>query len=118
MTKTKLGLFAIPVIAAIMIGSSVAPAMSDSDNAAVVITDFSCFINLGGHFGITDDMSHSVKNNNQAKLVCHFSDVTNPPDKAEKFEGWTCNTQFGSTTDTRAIFTPSGQATIICTVDL
>jgi hypothetical protein len=115
MNKT-LAITVIPLVAVVMGMSSVAPAMSDSANAAVIITDFNYSINLNGHFGTTNDVSYTVKNNNQAKLVCHLSDVSNPPDKTEIVKDWGCDTQFGFTTDTLAIFTPSGQATITCTI--
>ena len=87
-------------------------------NGATITKDFGCFINLGGHFGTTDEMSRTVVNNNREVLTCHFTGITNPPTETEIFKGWGCSTFSGGTTNTFFIVNPSGNGMIRCIVDI
>ena len=108
----------ITAIGAILLSWAPSAAYAGADNSATITKDFGCFIEIGGHFGLTFQMTHSVVNNNKEVLTCHFTGLTNPPAKTEVFKGWDCGTFAGSTTNTFFIVNPSGNGMIRCIVDL
>jgi len=121
MTRSKI--LTVTVIASIgAILLAWAPSMAYAgapSNGATITKDFGCFISIGGHFGTTSEMTHSVVNKNKSVLTCHFTGITNPPaEDAEVFKGWTCGTFAGSTTDTFFVVTPSGNGMIRCILNI
>lgn len=97
---------------------------AQSDNAALVINQSSCGGTLitasGFHFLSTDDGAqyHETSSGN-AKLVCNLDVVFGPDlENAEQTEGFGCGYNGNFTTDTRAVITPGGKATAVCTFAL
>ena len=117
--KQILSSVTIAAFAAILLAWAPSTAYAGADNSATVIRDFGCFVNIGGHFGSTSEMTHSVTNNNKLVLTCHFTGVTNPPaEDAEVFKGFLCGTFAGVTANTFFVATPSGNGMLRCIVDL
>jgi len=124
--KTKtLGLFAIPVIAAIMIGAAASAqlAIADPDGSnpqsAFIFRDLGCGLFDGNGNGVTADASHAVITSDGAgNLKCTAKGVTPPPDgKALVMEGFLCGTPAGLTSDTHSIVTPNGMSKLSCMVE-
>ena len=124
--KTKtLGLFAIPVIAAIMIGAGASTqlAIADPDGSnpqsAGITRDFGCSIfdgdgNLVGANGATLSVLTSDGSSN---LRC-TGDVTPPSSgHTEVMEGFLCGTAAGLTTDSHSIVTKNGKSKLSCHVE-
>lgn len=96
----------------------------DHNNAALVINQSSCggflLTESGFHFVLTEEGAqyHETSSGN-AKLVCNL-DVIDGPElaTAEKTSGFGCAYNGNFTTDTRAVITPGGKATAVCTFDL
>jgi hypothetical protein len=118
--KTKtLGLFALPVIAAIMFGSAIAPAFAEA--AVVGKTENGCgiFTPFGG---ILETTSIKVITNNDSgvgKLVCH-GEIENPEGKAVVINEKTnpeiscIAAGLGETDDWRTTISASGKVVLTC----
>jgi len=106
------------MISAILLAWAPSAAYAGADNSATIIKDFGCFIDIGGHEGLTFQMTHLVVNKNKEVVTCHFKGLTNPPAAAETFTGWLCFTLTGDTTNTFFVVNPSGNGMIRCIVDL
>lgn len=78
-------------------------------------TSGTCFQALRGFTETRDFVSVTTPSGNTT-LTCHFTDVANPPDKTLKFDGFSCSTFAGSTTDTSFVVTPSGNGTLVCQI--
>ena len=115
--KTKtIGLFAFPVLAAIMIGSAIMPAFAEN-NAATVIKDVGCFLaEADGGPAVTTESLVVSNNGGVTVLKCWFDDVPNDTGKAKNFSGFLCGTPFGITTDTKSTVSASGQAVLTCKI--
>ena len=125
--KTKtFGLFAIPVIAAIMIGSAVAPALAGGpvNNAALVIETDPAFCTLldgNGNFDTILGTIHSVVNNaGNAKLTCKGITTPAADGNAAKFTfddiSVLCGTGLGSTDNWKNTVSAEGDVTLTCFV--
>lgn len=124
--KTKtLGLFAIPVIAAIMIGAGastqLAIAYPDGSNpqSAFISRDFGCGMFDGnGDFVLATDGTLSVVTHGQtAILKCQVFGVPNDTGDAVVTTGFNCGTFLGPTTNSRNVVSEDGNATLICKVN-
>ena len=123
--KTKtLGLFAIPVIAAIMITSGISAqlAIADPDGSnpqsAGIARDFGCLLFDGEGNLVLADKSHSVVTSDGATNLKCSGQVTPPSSgHAEVTEGFGCNTLAGFTTDTHNVVSKSGKAKISCQIE-
>jgi hypothetical protein len=90
------------------------------EQAAIVIHDLGC--NLFDGYGnvLSADNSHAVVTNSQENditvLKCSAKDVPVPEDMKAPFkaEGFLCGTPGGSTTDSHAIVTSSGNSMLTC----
>ena len=119
--KTKtLGLLALPVIAAIMIGGAVAPAFA-GNNAAVVeiLPDGFCGVLDGNGNIVQIQGSQSVVNNGgNTKMTC--KGTVDPADngRAVQFDfddfNITCGTPSGSTDNWKNTVSASGKVTLTC----
>jgi len=122
--KTKtLGLFAIPVIAAIMIGAGASAqlAMADPDGtnpqSATITRDLGCLLFDGNDALVFADADKVVvTSSGKATLKCS-GDVTPPPDgKAHVMKGFVCSTPLGFTTNSHSTVSASGHSTLTCRV--
>jgi len=123
--KTKtFGLFAIPVIAAIMIGGAVAPALAGNNAALVIEMDpGNCGV-LDGNGNVVNiaGTTHSVQNNaGNTKLTCKGIVTPAADGKAVKFTfdtspipGLLCGTPGGSTDNWKNIVSAEGDVTLTC----
>lgn len=100
------------------------PAAAQSDNAAQVYKDLSCFMFVPNEQGMpiggvsSPDAAHVVATKNGgSKIVCQF-DIPEglAPSKAVKVEGFNCGTYFGLTNDSFAVATPGGKLTLVCKI--
>ena len=129
MTKTKLGLFAIPFIATIMISAGISAQLVSAE-PALVIKDGACTMLDGdGNFIAATDV-HQVKTNSNkdnSKIWCSASGVDNSSGKAVKFQGTdrndnkhattlaiSCSTGFASTNNWTNNISASGEAKLVC----
>ncbi len=125
MKRKTLGLFAIPVIATIMIvaGASTQLAIADPDGSnpqsAFITRDFGCGLFDGEGNVVTADSSHAVvTSDGSGNMKCTAKGVTPPPSvHAEVLEGFLCSTPAGVTTDTISVVTPKGKSTLSCQVE-
>ncbi len=89
-------------------------ANAESGAGSVVIRQFSCFVSLPpAPFLETSAKTQTVITPSGATaLTCHF----NGPRISDtlRAQGFTCGTFLGVTTDSRFVYTPSGQATLVC----
>jgi hypothetical protein len=99
--------------------ANLAVASSDNPNAAAVINDFGCYINLPPEIPYqTTTQSHAtVTGKGNTVLTCDFTGNPVPLSRAVIKTGWTCSTQGGFTTNTRAVATPSGNVKITCHIN-
>ena len=94
---------------------------AESDNAASVINiDTGCII-VGADWGGSGNLAGSVHNvatsNGNLSLVCKFEIPDGQePDKAFVKTGFNCYTDFGFTTNSKAVATPGGQVSMVCQV--
>ncbi len=123
MTKTKLGLFAIPFIATIMISAGISAqwAAADPDGSnpqsAMIIRDFGCLLFNGNDVLVFADSSKTViTDSGKRNLKCQ-GDVLAPSDgKAHVLKGFPCNANGVLTTDTHSTVSAAGKSTLICKV--
>ena len=124
--KTKtIGLFAIPVFAAIMIvaGVSTHLALADPDgsnpNSASISRDAGCSLFDGEGNSVSADGSISIVTHGPTTtLICHAdTGVPTPDGKAAVQSGFLCGTYLGITTDTHSTVTPDGLSTLVCRVN-
>ena len=124
--KTKtLGLFAIPVIAAIMIGvgASAQLAIADPDGSnpqsASISKDFGCGVIDGNGIGFfTPDGTISVVTHGATSILkCQASGAPNDTGRAVVISGFGCGTFLGFTTDTLNVVSEDGNVTLICRVN-
>jgi len=122
--KTKtLGLFAIPVIAAIMIGAGASAqlAMADPDGTnpqtATITRDLGCLLYDGNDILVLADADKVVvTSSGNATLKCS-GDVEPPADgKASVQKGFLCLTPLGLTNDSHSTVSASGHSTLTCRV--
>ena len=122
--KTKtLGLFAIPVIAAIMIGAGASAqlAMADPDGtnpqSASIIRDQGCYLFDGDGNLVHADANHAVITQSGKTTLKCTADVAAPSSgHAEVQKGFECGTNLGFTTDSHSVVSASGKSTLICRV--
>jgi len=123
--KTKtLGLFAIPVIAAIMIGvgASTQLAIADPDGSnpqsAGITRDFGCSLFDGEGNIVPATASHSVvTSDGSSNLKCSAQVAPPSSGHAEVLEGFLCGTLAGLTTDSHNVVSKSGKAKLSCQVE-
>jgi len=119
MSPKKYGLFAIPVIAAIMIGSAIAPVYAE---AAVITKDAGCVLFDGdGNLVAPPGKDVRVTTNSAAgttKTSCMAKDVANDTGKTQKFNfdntGIQCLADGVSTENWHAVVTRSGVSILTC----
>jgi hypothetical protein len=118
MVTRKLHYLFVAAIAAAL-ALTVNPASADPD-PAVVIKDFSCFIFIPPVSATTTDQTIEVDSaSGNTTLSCHFraDDFTGPlPTETLHFEGFTCGTFAGSTTDSFAVFNKNGNGLLRCQI--
>ncbi len=93
---------------------------------AIILTDFGCGVidGDGNGFFTTDTKTVSSQNgkpgNLNITLKCHASGVPNSTGKAVHWNfnntGFSCGTQFGSTTDWNETVSASGKAVLTCKI--
>ena len=124
MNRKTLGLFAIPVIATIMIvaGASTQLAIADPDGSnpqsAGITRDFACGLFDGeGNLVITTISQSVVTSDGASNLKC--SAQVDPPlsGHAEVLEGFLCSTLGGFTNDSHNVVSKSGKAKLTCHVE-
>ena len=106
-----LGLFAVGAV----------PALSDSDNAAVIIRDTGCVLYDGNGVLQSADGDVLLENNGgHTKFTCKASDLANDEGRAVRFDfestGLPCSTAAGLTEDWFNQVSASGQSTLVCRV--
>ena len=124
MNRKTLGLFAIPVIAAIMIGAGASTqlAIADPDGSnpqsAGIARDFGCNLFDGEGNVVPADKSHSVVTSDGASNLKCSAQVAPPSSgHAEVLEGFPCGTLAGLTTDSHNVVSKSGKAKLTCTIE-
>ena len=125
MINKKLAFMAIPVIAAIMIGTGASTqlAIADPDGSnpqsAFILKDFGCGVFDGdGNVIPTSEGTISVVTNGPTTILkCQASGIPNTTGSAQTFKGFLCNTFLGATTDTSGVTSKGGEATIICRIN-
>jgi len=124
--KTKtIGLFALPVIAAIMIGAGTSMQLAAADpdgsnpNSASITRDAGCALFDGnGNLTIADGSLSIVTNGPTTTVICQAdTGVPTPDGKADVMRGFDCGTFLGLTTDTHSVVTPDGKSTLVCRVN-
>jgi hypothetical protein len=121
MNRKTLGLFAIPVIAAIMIvaGASTQLAIADPDGSnpqsAGIARDFGCGLFDGeGNLVITNTSHSVVTSDGSSNLKCSAQVAPPSSGHAEVLEGFGCGTLGGFTTDSHNVVSKSGKAKLSC----
>jgi hypothetical protein len=123
MTKTLLTLFAFAALAVTTLTMK-----ADSSNSAVVINHGTGICGMPGSdangniiFGGIGVFSHEVSNDNVVTETCKGDNITNLSGSGQNFSGFACGivdpatNQFHVTTDTHAVVSKSGNASMQCT---
>jgi len=121
MTRQKIALFAVPVIAAMMISTGISAQLAAADpdgsnpNSAFIIRDLGCNLPDGEGNFVSADTDHSVitvsgKNN----FRCQATVAPPSSGHAEVMRGFGCNTDLGFTTNTHSVVSDEGDATMTC----
>ena len=87
--------------------------------AATVTKDFGCNGFVPGGGGLFTTESHSVvTSSGVTSLICKFDiPAGGEPAKATHADGFRCNTFLGSTTESRMVASPGGNATLTCKIN-
>jgi len=107
----------------VLVPLSITTPVSKADGAVVIHDDGVCGMpgaNANGDitFGGVGQVTHVVTNKNRQVFTCKGSDLTNLSGSGQHFEGFTCGTFAGLTTDTHATVSASGQGSMTCIVEL
>ena len=108
------------VLVAISLGSRAAEAQGEG--AIVSINEGSCFIGgLGPTLPIsggTDDRQAVLTPSGNLKITCRWPPFPEAvwPSETVILTGFDCGTPFGTTTDSRLVYTTSGRLTLTCYV--
>ena len=121
MTRQKIALFSIPVIAVMMISTGISAQLAAADpdgsnpNSAIIIRDLGCLLFDGEGNQVAADTDHSVitvsgKNN----FKCQATVAPPSSGHAEVMKGFTCITDLGPTTLSRNVVSDEGDVTLTC----
>jgi len=124
MTRTKLGLFAIPVIAAIMLSAGISTQMVAADpdgsnlQSAEIRRDlgFCVLFNGDGNFVLADSKMVVITQSGKGILKCQADVAPASDGKADVKKGFVCGTALGPTTNTHSVVSAAGKSTLICRV--
>ena len=121
MTRQKIALFSVPVIAAIMISAGISAqlAVADPDGtnpqSAFIIRDLGCVLPDGeGNFVFTDNDHSVITSSGKNNFRCQ---ATVPPPSsghAEIMRGFNCATDLGATTNSLNVVSNEGDVTLTC----
>ncbi len=118
MKTLKLAVVLASMCVLALVVTSVGPVstVASANNGATVLQDLGCGIGIGGLFAVGTAQCVITSSGNESCKCTGDLVAGGPPDKAARFDGFGCGTPAGFTTDTHAVFTPSGNMSFECVI--